>query len=190
MSSTASAPVIRLSALAASACDSDLLVVPLFDGEAASALQWVDPATDGEVGRAIESGEVRGRLYETFLTLVTSSGFRARRIVIIGAGKLADFDLERLRKVATAAALNVLVHSAVVTIPGVALQHAARFFSGISVKAAHNFCARGSGGATIDLARADMPARVAQSDAVPVLTPACWRGRSDRSRLSCWRMGC
>ena len=105
MSSTATAPVIRLSTTAASECDTDLLVVPFFDGESASALQWVDPATDGEVARAIGSGEIRGRLYETFLTLVTARDFRARRVAIVGAGKLADFDLERLRKVATAAAL-------------------------------------------------------------------------------------
>src|SRR6185436_940049 len=53
----------------------------------------------------IASGEIRGRLYESFLTPVVSGAAKARRIALIGAGKAADFDLERLRKVATAAAL-------------------------------------------------------------------------------------
>ena len=59
MSSTATAPVIRLSVLAASECDTDLLVVPLFDGEAASALHWLDPATDNEVGAGYAMKELR-----------------------------------------------------------------------------------------------------------------------------------
>ena len=53
----------------------------------------------------------------------------------------------------------------------------------VALLVAADHVARGSGGATIDLARADMTARVAQSDAVPGLTHARWRGRSDRSRL-------
>ena len=86
--------------------DTDLLVVPIFDGEAAAdAVPAIDQATRGEVGRATASGEIRGRLYEFFVTPFTSDGFRAGRVAIAGAGKATDFDLERLRKVATAAAL-------------------------------------------------------------------------------------
>jgi leucyl aminopeptidase len=86
--------------------ETDLLVVPVFDGEAvAGALPAIDQATRGEVARAGASGEIRGRLYEFFVTPFTADGFRAGRVAIAGAGKAADFDLERLRKVATAAAL-------------------------------------------------------------------------------------
>ena len=106
MSSTVTRSVIRLATGAPVECDTDLLVVPIFDGEpAGSALSWLDQATSGEAGRAIASGEIRGRLYESFLTPVVSGAAKARRIALIGAGKAADFDLERLRKVATAAAL-------------------------------------------------------------------------------------
>ncbi len=105
MSSSVSGSVIRLAAGAPPACETDMLVVPVFDGEAAAeALPWLDQCTGGEVGRALVSGEIRGRLYETFVTPVTGSA-KARRIAVIGAGKAADFDLERLRKVATASAL-------------------------------------------------------------------------------------
>src|SRR4051794_40275636 len=106
MSSTATRSVIRLITGPASECDTDVLVVPVFDGEAISgALPWLDQASGGEIGRATASGEIRGRLYELFVTPAIGQGIKARRIAVIGAGKTGDFDLERLRKVATAGAL-------------------------------------------------------------------------------------
>jgi leucyl aminopeptidase len=99
-------PVITLLAGSAADCDTDLLVVPVFDGEApADALPWLDQATGGEVRRAAGSGEIRGRLYEFFVTPVIGGAGRAGRVAVAGAGKAADFDTERLRKVAAAAAL-------------------------------------------------------------------------------------
>jgi leucyl aminopeptidase len=98
--------LIRLVTDPPAQADADLLVVPAFDGEAiADALPALDQATNGELRRATESGEFRGRLYEFFVTPVSPSGWRPRRIAIAGAGKVSDFDTERLRKVATAAAL-------------------------------------------------------------------------------------
>jgi leucyl aminopeptidase len=106
MASTATSSVIRLATGSPSDCETDLLVVPVFDGESlAAAVPWVDAATGGEAGKAAASGEIRGRLYETFVTPVIGRSAKASRIAIVGAGKAADFDLERLRKVATAAAL-------------------------------------------------------------------------------------
>ena len=99
-------PSIRLVTEPATHVDADLLVVPAFDGEAvADSLPAIDKATHGEVRRAVESGEFRGRLYEFFVTPVLEMGWRATRVAIVGAGKSADFDTERLRKIATAAAL-------------------------------------------------------------------------------------
>jgi leucyl aminopeptidase len=86
--------------------DADLLVVPLFEGEAiADSLKALDAATSGEAGRAVSSGELNGRLYEFFFTPVTS-GWKARRIALVGAGKAGDFTLDRLRKIAAAAAMQ------------------------------------------------------------------------------------
>ena len=94
MSSSVSGSVIRLATGAPLACETDVLVVPVFDGEpAGTALPWLDQCTGGEVGRGLASGEIRGRLYETFVTPVTGGG-KAGRIAVIGAGKAADFDLE------------------------------------------------------------------------------------------------
>ena len=100
-------PVVRLSSDDPAGVETDLLVVPAFDGEAVGdALPAIDQATQGEVKRATASGEIRGRLYETFVTPASGGGWKAGRIAIIGAGKAADFTSERLRKVATAAALT------------------------------------------------------------------------------------
>jgi leucyl aminopeptidase len=97
---------VRLLAGAPAQVDVDLLVVPLFEGEPiADSLKGLDAATSGEAGRAVASGELRGRPYDFFLTLVTS-GWKARRIALVGAGKASDFTLDRLRKIAAAAAMQ------------------------------------------------------------------------------------
>ncbi|MEO8077355.1 MAG: leucyl aminopeptidase, partial [Acidobacteriota bacterium] len=83
----------------------DLIAVPVFDGDgAAEDLRALDDATGGAFMRAHESREVRGRPYEVFITPITS-GWRASRLAFIGAGKRVDFTTEKLRRVATAAAL-------------------------------------------------------------------------------------
>ncbi len=84
--------------------DTDLLFVPAFEGESlAAAVTGLDEASGGAVGEAGERGEFRGRAFELFVTPV--NGWKARRVALIGAGKASDFGTERLRKVATAAAL-------------------------------------------------------------------------------------
>jgi leucyl aminopeptidase len=82
----------------------DLIVVPMFEGEnGTSAVPGLDEAAGGALGRATESGEFRGRMCDLFLTPLT--GWGASRVAVIGAGKAADFDAERLRKAAAAAGL-------------------------------------------------------------------------------------
>jgi leucyl aminopeptidase len=86
--------------------DTDLLVVPAFEGESlAASLPALDAATGGEIGRATSAGEVRGRLYELFVTPSSGKGWKPARVAVAGAGKAGDFTTERLRKLATAAAL-------------------------------------------------------------------------------------
>jgi leucyl aminopeptidase len=105
MASPALAPVVSLHAGRPADLDTDLLIAPVFDGESLPAdVEGLDQATGGAVGRAIESREVQGRPYELFLTPAID-GWRAARVALVGAGKRADFSTERLRRVATAAAL-------------------------------------------------------------------------------------
>ena len=83
----------------------ELLFVPVFEGESlTSAVAGLDEAAGGALARAGESAEFQGRLYEIYLTPLTAP-WRASRVALIGAGKAADFDTERLRKVAVTAAL-------------------------------------------------------------------------------------
>jgi leucyl aminopeptidase len=97
---------IRLVTDAPQTVHADLLVVPVFDGESiADVMPAIDPASGGEVRRATTSGEFRGRLNELFVTPIVQGRWNAGRLALAGAGTIGDFDLERLRKVATASAL-------------------------------------------------------------------------------------
>jgi leucyl aminopeptidase len=106
MTHSVSTPLVRLITSSPSSVDTDLLVVPEFEGEAlAGALPALDRATGGDVQRATDSGEIRGRLFEVFVTPSSGSGWKPARVAIAGAGKAGDFTTERLRKLAAAAAL-------------------------------------------------------------------------------------
>ena len=86
--------------------DTDLLIVPVFEAEPiAETIPAVDAATGGEVRRAEAAGEFKGRPGEFFVTPARQAGWTSARIALAGAGKRDDFELERLRKVATASAL-------------------------------------------------------------------------------------
>ncbi len=85
--------------------ETDVVILPVFDGEdLAAELPGLSEATGGAVARALASREVQGRLYELFLTPVISA-WRCQRVALVGAGKLDELTTERLRRVATAAAL-------------------------------------------------------------------------------------
>jgi hypothetical protein len=106
MSRTVQSSAVRLVAGPAAHVDADLLVVPLFEEEPiADSLKGLDAATSGEAGRAVTSGELKGRPYDFFVTPVTSE-WKARRIALVGAGKASDCTLDRLRKIAAAAAMQ------------------------------------------------------------------------------------
>ena len=105
MPSTLSLPAIALSAASPADIDTDLLVVPVFDGDDTAAdLRGLDGATGGALMRAYESRELQGRLFELLITPV-ATGWRAARVAFIGAGKRKEFTHDRLRRVAAAAAL-------------------------------------------------------------------------------------
>jgi leucyl aminopeptidase len=85
--------------------ETDLLVLPVFEGESLlPAVPGLSEATAAAVDRALASREVQGKPFELFLTPVVK-GWKSTRVALIGAGPQADFSLERLRRVATAAGL-------------------------------------------------------------------------------------
>jgi leucyl aminopeptidase len=106
MPSTVSLPAIALSAASPADIDTELLAVPIFEGDEMSAeLRVLDAATGGALLRAHHSQELRGKLYEQLVTPVTN-GWRIGRIAFIGGGKRAEFTLERVRRLAAAASLT------------------------------------------------------------------------------------
>ena len=112
MFSIAVVPSLHVSSAPVEEIDTDILAVPVFEGEERGAeLRAADSATGGALGRALASLELRGRLYELLVTPVTN-GWRAQRFAFIGAGKRTDYTTERLRRVATAVALHARLRRA------------------------------------------------------------------------------
>ena len=106
MFSIAAVPFLHVSSASAAEIDTDIVAVPVFEGEERGAeLRGIDSATGGALERALASGELQGRLYEFLVTPVTG-GWRARRLAFVGAGKRSEYTTERLRRVATAVALH------------------------------------------------------------------------------------
>ncbi len=85
--------------------DTDLLMMPVFEGEdLAAAMPDLIAAAGGTLTQALVTKEVQGRPYELFLTPLNRP-WRAARIALIGAGPARDFSTDRLRRIATAAGL-------------------------------------------------------------------------------------
>jgi leucyl aminopeptidase len=107
MTQTAVSSPIACTSATLSAVDTDLLVVPWFEGEGPEAVLELDRSTGGEVSRALAAKEFAGRPYDLFIAPVTDRNWRPRRIALIGAGRAAAFGGDLARKVATAVGLNV-----------------------------------------------------------------------------------
>jgi leucyl aminopeptidase len=96
---------VSLSASSPGEIETDLLILPVFEGEdIPNSVAGLRDAVGATLGTALETREVQGRPYEMFLASV-SGGWRARRVAIVGAGPQSAFSLERLRRVATTGAL-------------------------------------------------------------------------------------
>jgi leucyl aminopeptidase len=86
--------------------DTDLIVVPWFEDEAAGPVAGLDAATGGEIGRALAAKEFQGKPYELFLTALTDRDWRSRRVALIGMGRRSDYGAELIRKAAAASGLS------------------------------------------------------------------------------------
>ena len=79
----------------------DLLFVPVFQGDDhLDDCPGLDAATDGELGRALASGEFHAKIGETLIA-AASGGWATRRVVFAGGGSRADLDAERERRIAS-----------------------------------------------------------------------------------------
>jgi leucyl aminopeptidase len=84
--------------------DTDVLVVPVFEQDDLSDLADVETG-GGEIARVLSAREFTGRLYDVYY--VSLAGARPRRAALVGAGRRGSWTTDRLRRAATAAALNL-----------------------------------------------------------------------------------
>ena len=106
MRSTFKTPDVALTARRPEELDADLLVAPVFESAGGDDGTWLDDACGGAVARARASGEFRGRLYDTFIATVTAPGWKARRVMLVGAGRSPEWTADRLRRIAITAGLQ------------------------------------------------------------------------------------
>ena len=106
MSSTASLPAIALSAASPADIDTDLLAVPIFEGDdMASDLRAIDAATGRSADARAGIPRAPGQAVRAGVTPIISD-WRPSRVAFVGAGPRSEFTTERLRRVAGAAALG------------------------------------------------------------------------------------
>jgi leucyl aminopeptidase len=87
------------------ALDVDVLVVPVFEGEALPAADALNGATGGRATAAIDSREFTAKPDTTFVSAAAAPGWRPARILLVGLGKRADYDTIRICRAASTAAL-------------------------------------------------------------------------------------
>jgi leucyl aminopeptidase len=102
---TTSSPVIDCSTAPLEAIDVELIVIPWFEQEEMGPFKAIDRAAAGEITRALSSREFEAKLYDIFVTPIADSTWRARRMMLIGAGSAATFTPSVARRLATAAVL-------------------------------------------------------------------------------------
>jgi leucyl aminopeptidase len=99
-------PSLTVTTRAAADSESDLLVIPVFEQDDLADVPGLDEAAQGEISRARQSGEFRGKAFELFLTPAGQNGWRPGRIALVGAGPRQDVEADRLRRIATTAGLT------------------------------------------------------------------------------------
>ncbi len=83
------------------ATQADAIIVNLFEGTEvpAGGTGAVDKALNGAISDLIRSGDTRGKLNELSV-LYARGALSAQRVIVVGLGKVADFNLDRVRQAA------------------------------------------------------------------------------------------
>ncbi|MEW6321450.1 MAG: leucyl aminopeptidase [Acidobacteriota bacterium] len=105
MASSYEIPHLEAGRAPAATTDVDLFIVPAFQDDPASGLGPFDKACGGELSAAVSRGEVTGKLAEMFGATVVDAGWKARRVLVVGAGPRKNFGVESARRLAAAAAI-------------------------------------------------------------------------------------
>jgi leucyl aminopeptidase len=115
-------PDVALTVRPTGEIDADLLVIPIFEDDDLQDEGELERASGGEIGQARTRGAFKGKLFDQFVTGVGASGWKTARAALIGAGRRAEFTLERLRRLAIVGGLAArqrhLTRIAVICRPG------------------------------------------------------------------------
>lgn len=85
----------------------DCVIVGIYDrSKLGAAAADVDAASKGEIKRLLRSGDVSGQAGRAAV-LTNVAGVRARRVVVVGLGKISKFDVVGFRKAVAAAVRSV-----------------------------------------------------------------------------------
>jgi leucyl aminopeptidase len=79
----------------------DLLAYPVFEDDVTdfAPLESLNKITRGAIGSILTSGEFKPEVHQTF-TIYRPEGLKARGLLLVGAGKLTEFEPARLREIA------------------------------------------------------------------------------------------
>lgn len=106
MTQTRTEPEVIATATALRDVETELLVVPVREGDGDAGLEDIDTATGGELGRARRDGEFRAKPNELFITPVVDSTWKPRRAALLGLGSGGDDLQRRLRSASAALAIE------------------------------------------------------------------------------------
>ncbi len=97
-------PRLSVSDAALAAADVDLIIIPIAQDHAASAIGAYDAVFGGDLGSALERGEFRAKACEIFVPRTPGRDWRATRVVFVGGGPRAEIEAQRMRRMAVTAA--------------------------------------------------------------------------------------
>jgi leucyl aminopeptidase len=103
MPTIATRTALGYSASAPAAVETDLIIVPWFEGARPADLPGLDAATGGELASALDRGEFGGTRYELFVTPIADRSWKAHRVALVGAGPAAEYSAFVARRLAMAA---------------------------------------------------------------------------------------
>ena len=96
-------PRIHVLSIPAPSVDADVIVVPIAEDYASTAVAEFDAAVGNCLSVALARGEFTPRALESFTAPIVAGGWSATRMVFMGAGLRAELGAERLRRMAGAA---------------------------------------------------------------------------------------
>src|SRR5688572_16329461 len=96
-------PAITLTTKRSRDIEADLLILPVFEGDALQDETDLDTACGGELTAALERREITGKAFEFFFSGLR--GWKAPRVLLVGVGPRTAFTADRLRRAAAAGGL-------------------------------------------------------------------------------------